>query len=97
MNIEALRTMIMDQPPEQLVGELAENSTTLKDLHNRFRIASSKMHILSVYETVPTPTVTFDVSKYSLKFSGQHSALTLIQLYRTASSGGSEMVRQSFS
>jgi hypothetical protein len=61
MNIDALKTMIKNDPPQQLVNEIGPGSPTLKDMHDRFRAVSANMQILSVYETLATPIVVFDV------------------------------------
>jgi hypothetical protein len=61
MDIEALKTMIKSDPPQQLVNEIGPESPTLKDMHDRFRRVSVHMQILSVYETLKTPTVVYDV------------------------------------
>jgi hypothetical protein len=62
MNIDALKTIIRNEPPQHLVNELGPGSPTLKDMHDRFRRASKDMQILSVYETLATPTVVLNVS-----------------------------------
>jgi hypothetical protein len=61
MNVDAIRTMIENNPPRQLVNELEPDSVTLKDMRDRFRESSTGIDILSVYETLETPTVVFDV------------------------------------
>jgi hypothetical protein len=66
MNTEMLRTMIKGQPPEQLIEELAVKSKILKDQRKSFRTASSRFSILSVYETLETPTLKFDVSLHTM-------------------------------
>jgi hypothetical protein len=61
--------MIKNEPPQQLVNEIGPGSPTLKDMHDRFRRASADMQILSVFETLETPTVVFDVSLFWQSFS----------------------------
>jgi hypothetical protein len=62
MNIDALRTVIKNDPPRDLVQELAPNSSKLRSLHTDFRRVADRIQFLSVFETQRTPTVIFDVS-----------------------------------
>jgi hypothetical protein len=62
LNINALKTIIKDQPPEQLVSELAPNSSILEEMNQRFYKISDKIRILSIYELRKTKTVIWNVS-----------------------------------
>jgi hypothetical protein len=66
MDVDALRTMIKDEPPKQLIEELAPNSALLRRLHSAFRKVSESIQILSVFETLKTATVVYDVSHRSV-------------------------------
>jgi hypothetical protein len=63
MNIDALRTVIKNEPPQRLIDELEPNSGILRDLHSRFRRVSDDIQILSVYELQKTATVVYNVSR----------------------------------
>ncbi|KAF1818291.1 uncharacterized protein K489DRAFT_385077 [Dissoconium aciculare CBS 342.82] len=66
MNNEALQTMIESRSelPEQLLNELGPRSPTIREMHDRFRKVSNDIQILSVYETLETPTVIYDASAF---------------------------------
>jgi hypothetical protein len=63
LNIDALKTIIKDQPPEQLVTELAPNSSILEEMNQRFYNISNKIRILSIYELRKTKAVIWNVSE----------------------------------
>jgi hypothetical protein len=61
MNVDALRTLVKDEPPRQLIDELAPGSPTLEDLNDRFMNIAQDIDILTCFETRRTKTVVFDV------------------------------------
>lgn len=62
MNVEFLRAIVKNEPPEQLVNELAVRSPTLKELNERFKQVAHDIKILTCYETQKTKTLERDVS-----------------------------------
>jgi hypothetical protein len=61
MQVDALRTLVKDEPPRQLVDELAYNSPTLTEMNERFVNIVGDLDMLTCFETVKTKTVAFDV------------------------------------
>jgi hypothetical protein len=51
IDVDALRTLIQDEPPKQLIEELAPNSALLRRLHFAFRKVLGGIQISSVFET----------------------------------------------
>jgi hypothetical protein len=62
MNVDALRTVIKEELPKQLIEELSPNSSLLRRHHRDFLQVSGNIQILSVFETQKTATVISDVS-----------------------------------
>jgi hypothetical protein len=61
MNVDALRTLVKDEPSQELVYELRKGSPTLDDLNERFGKVAQDIDILTCFETQRTKTVVKDV------------------------------------
>jgi hypothetical protein len=61
MNVDALRTLVKDEPSQELVYELRKGSPTLDDLNERFGTVAQDIDILTCFETQRTKTVVKDV------------------------------------
>lgn len=59
--MDALRTLVKDEPPRHLIDELAPGSPTLEDLNERFINIAQDLDILTCFETRKTKTVVFEV------------------------------------
>lgn len=61
MNIDALRTVVKNEPPKHLIEELAPESPTLKEMNEAFMEIAKDIDILTCYETESTRTLAWDV------------------------------------
>jgi hypothetical protein len=57
LEVDALATLVKQEPSRDIVEELKPDSPTLRDLNDRFGRLSGQMNIVTFYELTMTPTV----------------------------------------
>ena len=57
LNVDAISTLVKDNPTERLIEELRSESTTLTDLNQRFSQVAKDIDILTCYEAKHTKTI----------------------------------------
>lgn len=62
MNVDVLRSVVKNEPPKQLIEELAPDSPTLKEINVQFMEISRDIDILTCLETLKTKTLVWNVS-----------------------------------
>jgi hypothetical protein len=61
MDVDALKTLVKNEPTQELIYELRKESPTLQELNERFGDVARDIDILTCFETQKTNTVVYDV------------------------------------
>jgi hypothetical protein len=61
MDVDALKTLVKNEPTQELIYELRKESPTLQELNERFGDVARDIDILTFFETQKTNTVVYDV------------------------------------